>query len=104
VSEKRAVRVTFVTAAESELRDIALRYEQESASLSEHFESEVRRGVDFIAANPEAAPRIRNEVRRKVLRRFPFSVFYAIEPDRIRILAVAHHHRRPGYWSVRLRG
>lgn len=102
MSEKRAVKVSFVAAAEAELRDIALRYGQESASLADEFELEMRRGVDFIAANPEAAPRIQSDVRRKVLRRFPFSLFYAIEPDRIRILAVAHHHRRPGYWAGRL--
>ncbi len=104
MSEKRAVRVTFVAAAEAEFRDIALRYGQESASLADEFESEVRRGVEFIAANPEAAPRVRGDVRRKVLRRFPFSLFYAVDPDRIRILAVAHHRRQPGYWASGLRG
>jgi hypothetical protein len=37
-----------------------------------------------------------------VLRKpFEYSLFYAIEPDRIRIAAVAHHSREPGYFMTR---
>ena len=41
-------------------------------------------------------------MRRKILRKpFEYSLFYVIEPDRIRIVAVAHHRRDPGYWTGR---
>lgn len=43
-----------------------------------------------------------DEVRHKLLIRFPYSILYVIEPDRIRVVAVAHQKRRPGYWSYRL--
>lgn len=36
-----------------------------------------------------------------LLRRYPFGVVYRIEPARILIIAVAHGHRRPGYWRGR---
>ena len=36
--------------------------------------------------------------RRRVLRRFPYSIFYVVDPDVIIIVALAHHKRRPGYW------
>ncbi|MBA3346286.1 MAG: type II toxin-antitoxin system RelE/ParE family toxin [Gemmatimonadales bacterium] len=35
------------------------------------------------------------------LRRFPYSLLYRIETDRIYVLAVMHHRRRPGYWTDR---
>ena len=35
------------------------------------------------------------------LRRFPFSLIYTVMGDQLRILAVAHHSRRPGYWRNR---
>jgi hypothetical protein len=35
------------------------------------------------------------------MRRFPYSLIYAALVDEIRILAVAHHSRRPGYWRDR---
>jgi toxin ParE1/3/4 len=42
-------------------------------------------------------------VRRRVLRRFPYSLFYVVNApaDQVVILAVAHHSRRPGYWIDR---
>ena len=41
-------------------------------------------------------------VRRKVLRRFPYSVAWLVEPTGIVIVAVAHGKRRPGYWLDRV--
>jgi hypothetical protein len=40
-------------------------------------------------------------VRQKVLHRFPFALIYEIDADEIRVFAVAHHSRRPGYWRDR---
>ena len=31
-----------------------------------------------------------------------FKIYFAVEPDRLRIVAVAHQKRRPGYWTDRL--
>ena len=44
----------------------------------------------------------RRGVRRKVLRRFPYNLYYVIASDMIRILAVGHQSRRPRYWTDRL--
>jgi len=42
------------------------------------------------------------EARRRVLRRFPYSIVFLLEPAEIVIVAVAHHKRRPGYWIGRV--
>ena len=39
--------------------------------------------------------------RKLLLRRFPFAIFYRELPSLIQVLAVAHGHRRPGYWKER---
>lgn len=36
-----------------------------------------------------------------ILSRFPYKLLYAIEPDHIYIIAVAHLHRAPDYWIER---
>jgi plasmid stabilization system protein ParE len=41
--------------------------------------------------------------RRFLLRRFPYSVFYRVDANQVIVIAVAHAHRRPGYWRSRLR-
>jgi hypothetical protein len=32
---------------------------------------------------------------------FPYGLLYRAEPERIFVVAVAHVHRRPGYWRRR---
>jgi len=54
-----------------------------------------------IMAYPEAAPLVNRTVRKKLVRRFPYSVMHSIHAEGIRILAIAHQHRRPLYWRGR---
>ncbi|HYV42548.1 MAG TPA: type II toxin-antitoxin system RelE/ParE family toxin [Thermoanaerobaculia bacterium] len=80
----------------------ASRYYQERSGSGEALEEEVRRAVRMILEFPESSPVVTAEgARRKNLRRFPYSLYYLIEPDVIRIMAVAHQSRLPGYWTDR---
>ncbi|HIJ82552.1 MAG TPA: type II toxin-antitoxin system RelE/ParE family toxin, partial [Desulfuromonadales bacterium] len=63
---------------------------------------ELEKSVSEILEYPEAFELVSKNLRRKVLRRFPYGLIYAIGSDRIRILAIAHHKRRPEYWRYRL--
>ena len=38
--------------------------------------------------------------RHRVLKRFPYSVFYEVQGSEVTILAVAHHRRKPSYWRA----
>lgn len=88
--------------ARAELIEAGRYYRAKGPWVQEDFEEEVDRAIQFILAHPEACPVISpGGVRHKVLSRFRYSLVYKIQPDRIRILAVAHHKRRPGYWANR---
>ncbi len=50
---------------------------------------------------PLAAPVERGDIRRLLLSRFPYKLLYAVEADGLYVVAVAHQHRAPGYWSGR---
>jgi plasmid stabilization system protein ParE len=41
------------------------------------------------------------DIRRVSLKGFPFGVVYRNVDNSVQVLAVAHHRRRPGYWSDR---
>jgi hypothetical protein len=58
--------------------------------LGQAFLDEVERTVAQLVAYPEAAPLVNRIVRKKLVRRFPYSVMYSIRPAGIRILAIAH--------------
>jgi toxin ParE1/3/4 len=75
---------------------------ERSAAAAIAFSEEMDAAESAILRLPEAWPRHEHSTRRYLLRRFPFSVVYRVGPDRILIVAVAHGHRRPGYWTSRL--
>lgn len=77
-------------------------YAARSGSAATGFADEVDSAVEAIEQNPEAWPRFDHDTRPYLLRRYPFSVVYRLEATRILIVAVAHGHRRPGYWRSRL--
>lgn len=42
-------------------------------------------------------------VRRLLIERFPYSVVFVQHGNDVRVLAFAHHKRRPGYWRNRMK-
>lgn len=91
-------------AAEEELLNEIAYLELQAQGLGRRFFNEIRRAEDRIAQFPESAQEIRSGIRKRTLRTFRYSLIYALEPDGVLILAVAHDYRRPGYWAGRLGG
>ena len=94
-------RVSFHRLAERELNDAALYYERESSGLGTIFLNDVEYYIEAIVRNPNAGVKIRGEIRRRLLRRFPYGILYSAHADNIRILAIMNLKRRPTYWVGR---
>lgn len=94
-------RVVFLDPAEEEMLEAAAYYEDRASGLGDHFITEVQHAVQRIIENPESSRLLKGNVRRRLLRRFPFGILYRIEADKIIIVAVMHLRRRPGYWADR---
>ncbi|HEV3073451.1 MAG TPA: type II toxin-antitoxin system RelE/ParE family toxin [Thermoanaerobaculia bacterium] len=92
---------SFHPLAETELVDAAKYYEARSTGLGHSFLAAVRHAIQQILAYPESSPVVRRGLRRIALRRFPYSLIYAIEFGEIKIIAVMHQKRRPSYWKGR---
>ena len=76
-------------------------YEARNAEAAEAFMAELDAAIDRIEETPRQWPPYLAQTRRYLLRRFPFFVVFREADDRVRILAVAHARRRPGYWRGR---
>lgn len=100
------MRVELHAGAIRDLDDAIDWYEAQRPGLGVVFLREVARAFEVIAEYPQMWPvwpgrSSRPRVRRFVLQRFPYSIAYIAQRQRVLILAVAHGRRRPGYWRVR---
>lgn len=86
-----------------ELIESARYYEARSAGLGDRFLDEINAGIGEIRAAPDRWEVVEGDLRRYILQRFPFSIFYRMRQDELRILVVMHQRRRPDYWRHRLR-
>ena len=78
-------------------------YAQIRPQLAEEFVAEVESAISGILDHPCASPTVGKHVRRHLVRRFPFGIFYRlVDDDTILIVAVGHLSRRPRYWRRRL--
>ena len=87
--------------AEFEREAQFLWYELERHGLGLEFLGEVESCWSRIRTNPTLYAPWTGDVRRSQVRRFPFAVFFSIEPDSIAILAVMHGRRNPRVWPTR---
>jgi hypothetical protein len=72
-----------------------------AAGLGDHFLDDVQSAIDSVREYPESGASVPYGFRRVLLRRFPFSVIYAVELSLILVVAVAHQRRAPDYWRGR---
>lgn len=93
--------VAFHRAARIEFLAAAARYETQRPNLGTAFIAEIDRCIDEAASAPQRYALIHHQLRRVVARRFPYSVYFRMEHDRIVVLAVFHGRRNPAIWQGR---
>jgi plasmid stabilization system protein ParE len=79
-------RISFHPLAEQELNEAASYYNAASPGLGTAFLDEVERAIKQVLEHPKAASLVNRVVRRKLVRRFPYSVLYSVQTDTIRVL------------------
>ena len=96
------MKLVVTPPALAELHDAAAFYTlKANVELGLAFVAEFERTANLVLDNPLIGAVFRKARRRFILRRFPYSIIYQVTPEYLRILAVAHHRRRPGYWTQR---
>ena len=95
------LRLVFRAEAEADVADAYAWYEEQSRGLGSHFLLCVEATLSQIKRHPAASPIVHRQIRRALLRRFPYGVFFLLEDTRIVVLAVFHAKRRPTLWKKR---
>jgi plasmid stabilization system protein ParE len=92
-------------AAEEYLAATQYYLDHASPLVAAAFVAEVEAAIQTLLASPTTWAVIEeSQIRRYLLKQFPYSIYYRWEPDRDRvsIYAVMHFSRRPDYWRERL--
>lgn len=77
-------------------------YQQRNPAAARRFVAEVDRVLAQVGAQPDHYGWYDDTFREAVLRRYPYSVVYRVEPSGdVLVAAIAHASREPGYWQGR---
>jgi plasmid stabilization system protein ParE len=87
--------------ATAEIQDAFGWYERQRLGLGGEFLQAVRETLRGIEQAPLQYPKIRGEVRRALLRRFPYSILYVAEKERTVVFSCFHGKRDPRRWQSR---
>lgn len=95
-------RLLFRPEARAELLEAQVWYEERAVGLGQEFARAIEAAIATIARTPRRFPAVHGEVRRALLRRFPYQLLYRLEADGdILIVACFHHRRDPARWQQR---
>ncbi len=96
------MEIRLLDVAQQELDEAVEYYNVESPGLGDQFLLEGLAAFERIRQFPKAWHPYTDDTRRYQMRRFPYGIVYQILESEILIVAVAHMHRRPGYWLDRI--
>jgi len=94
-------RLVVQPRASQEAEEAALWYEKQSIGLGKEFIGAIDEEILAILKNPLGFAVVKKNFRRKVIRRFPFGIFFIIENETVIVVAIWHFKRKPFGWLKR---
>ncbi len=94
-------QVRFRKEAERDIEDAAQWYETQSQGLGHNYLDQISEAVAKIAENPLQYPVVHKGIRRVLINKFPFGIYFRLMEDTVLIFAVLHASRDPNIWKQR---
>ena len=95
------IRLVLSPEAEADALSAFRFYEERRDGLGERFRDHVGLALTRVQNNPEEAPVIYRDLRRKLVQRFPYMVLYRLYPGLLYVVAVMHARQNPALWKRR---
>jgi plasmid stabilization system protein ParE len=95
-------RLTILPQAELDVWDAAAWFEGRRTGLGDEFLDELDAILRRVIASPFQFPKIKDNMRRGLLRRFPYPVYFGVTKEAVELIAVLHQHRNPRAWETRI--
>ena len=88
--------------AQADIRAAARWYDQQRTGLGKDFVAEVKEVVRRLSQTPRMHQIIKGHVRRALVQRFPYCVYYTVGKKVVEIIGVFHAKRDPAVWQARI--
>ena len=88
-------------AAERDMADAFDWYEDQRPGLGAEFVHDAEQLLQTLVQRPLSFPIVEQVVRRALMKRFPYSVYFVVEEDALSVIAVLHGSRDPKHWQAR---
>ena len=88
-------------AARLEIQEAANWYDDRVAGLGAGVVEEVDTCFESIRSAPRRYPIVHREIRRALLKRFPYAVYFVLRAESVIIIGCMHTHRDPKRWQRR---
>lgn len=93
--------LVFRPEVREELNEAYNWYENQQTGLGDDFVNCIDDILNRICQMPESYPTVYRDIRRSVVRRFPYAVYYRIVSSRVIVTAIFHSRRDPESWKIR---
>ncbi len=100
--KKKQYKIELSNEAESDFDNSYIYYSVESENVADNFYKIINKGFQDIINNPEGFQKVFKNVRRYVIKRFPFVIYYRVMESTIQIIAIFHTSRNPEIWKQRM--
>jgi plasmid stabilization system protein ParE len=94
--------IRFNPEADAELTEARHWYSHYRQDLGMEFMQCIDDVLARVVRNPYRYPVVYRNLRRAVVRRFPFAVLYEVTANEIHVIAVFHSRRNPEVWKSRV--
>ena len=90
--------------AEQDLAGAVVWYERQRQGLGGQFLAETDLAMARIESNPRLYRKVHGELRRALMRRFPYAVYFLADEGTVTVYGVLHQRRAPAVWQRRYPG
>ncbi len=100
--KKKRYEIELSESAEKDFESSYKYYEAESPKVAEKFLKTVDKQIERISKNPDSYPVVHKDIRKSVIKRFPFLIYFQIKLAIIQIIGIFHTSRNPEIWKKRI--
>ncbi len=77
-------------------------YSKESPKVANSFYKQINLSLEILKQHPASFPLAYKNVRKYVVKKFPFVIYYQLVGSAIRVIAIFHTSRNPEIWNDRI--